>query len=223
MNYTNRHVGAGIAALTLLVTLAGCSSSGSDTANNPDPPINNPPVNNAPTISGSPAPAVNVDESWSFAPTASDVDGDALTFSVDNAPGWMSLDPGTGLLQGTPSAANVGVYDNIVLTVSDGSLTDSLGAFSVEVTQVALGSITLNWSLPTLNVDGSAIPAIESTNILYGRSSGNYPNRIEITNTATVSYVVEDLVPDTYYFVLTITDDGGVESDWSTEVVATVD
>jgi len=216
MNYTNRHVGAGFAALSLLATLAGCGGSGPDTVDN------NPPVNNAPTISGSPAPAVNVDDSWSFAPTASDADGDTLTFSVENAPGWMSLDSVTGLLQGTPTAADVDIYDNIVITVSDGSLTASLDAFSVEVTQVALGSITLNWSLPTQYVDGSALSDIATINIRYGRTPGSYPNNIEITSTAAVSYLVEDLVPDTYYFVMTMTDNDAVTSDWSNQAEVTV-
>jgi len=181
------------------------------------------PVNNAPTISGSPAPAVNVGDSWSFAPTASDADGDTLTFSVENAPGWMSFDSTTGLLQGTPTAANAGVYDNIVITVSDGSLTASLGPFSVEVTQAALGSVALNWSLPTQYVDGSGLSDIATIKIHYGSAPGSYPNTIEITNTATVSYLVEDLVPDTYYFVMTIIDDAGVESDWSNRVEVTVE
>jgi hypothetical protein len=217
MNYTNRYVGAGFAALSLLATLAGCGGSGPDTVDN------NPPVNNAPTISGSPAAAVTVGELWSFTPTALDPDGDTLTFSVDNAPAWMNLDSSTGLLEGTPTAAHVGVYDDIAITANDGSLSASLGPFSVEVTQVALGSVTLNWSLPTLYVDGSSLPDIAKVNIHYGTSPGSYPNEIEITNTATVSYVVEDLVPNTYYFVLTITDNADVESDWSNPAEVTVE
>jgi len=217
MNDTNRRVGAGCAALSLLLTLASCGGSGSDTVQNP-----NPPANSAPTISGSPAPAVNVDELWSFAPTSSDADGDTLTFSVENAPGWMTLNSSTGLLEGTPTAAHVGVYDNIVITVSDGSLSASLGPFSVEVTQAALGSVTINWSLPTLYVDGSSLADIAKISIHYGTSPGSYPNTVEITDTATVTYVVEDLVPNTYYFVLTITDNADVESDWSNEAQVTV-
>jgi hypothetical protein len=217
MKDTNRYVGAAIAALLLLLTLAGCGDSGSNTVQNPDPP-----ANRAPTISGSPATAVTVGELWSLTPTASDPDGDTLTFSVDNAPAWMSLDSSTGLLEGTPTAAHVDVYDDIAITASDGSLSASLGPFSVEVTQVALGSVTLNWSLPTLYVDGSSLPDIAKVNIHYGTSPGSYPNTIEITNTATVSHVVEDLVPRTYYFVLTITDNADVESNWSNEAQVTV-
>lgn len=186
-------------------------------------PITVPPGNRAPSISGAPPADVNVDELWSFTPAASDPDGDTLTFSVANAPGWMNIDPATGRLEGRPTVADVGVHENIVITVSDGSLEASLGPFSVEVTQVALGSITLNWSLPTLYVDGSALSEIASVNIYYGTSRGNYPNKIEITEPSTVSYLVEDLVPGTYFFALTITDNGGTESDWSNEVEVTVE
>lgn len=218
MIFTNRRVGEGLATLFLLVTLAGCGSSGSGTTENPPPP----PVNNAPTISGAPAPAVNVDELWSFTPTASDADGDTLAFSVANEPSWMSFDSTTGLLQGTPTAAAVGVYDDILISVSDGSLSTSLAPFSVEVTQAALGSVTLNWSLPTLYIDGSALSDIATVTIRYGTAPGSYPNEIAIPNTATTSYLVENLVPDTYYFVLTITDDADTESDWSNEAQVTV-
>ncbi|MEQ8208156.1 MAG: putative Ig domain-containing protein, partial [Woeseia sp.] len=113
--------------------------------------------NNAPVISGSPAAAVLVDASFSFQPTASDADGDSLTFSVSGAPGWASFNTSNGRLSGTPSAADVGVYSGIRITVSDGEDSATLGPFTIAVNAITLGSATLNWSAPSLNTDGTPL------------------------------------------------------------------
>ena len=77
--------------------------------------------NSAPTISGSPAGAVTIGDSYSFSPNASDPDGDALSFTVENKPSWAEFDLGTGRLWGQPSLGDVGDYERIRITVSDGN------------------------------------------------------------------------------------------------------
>lgn len=85
------------------------------------------PVNDAPTISGAPATTVDEDSPYSFTPNASDVDtGNSLTFSIANKPAWISFDSATGRISGTPTNADVGLYDTIQISVSDGSLSASL-------------------------------------------------------------------------------------------------
>ena len=69
--------------------------------------------NNPPTISGTPPTAVTIGKSYSLTPTASDPDGDVLTFSVQNMPSWASFDTTTGRLSGTPTLADVGTYGNV--------------------------------------------------------------------------------------------------------------
>ena len=50
---------------------------------------------------------------------------DSYTFTAMDLPTWMSLDPITGVLSGTPTRADDGVY-NITITVEDaGGLTDT--------------------------------------------------------------------------------------------------
>lgn len=94
------------------------------------------PANAAPLISGTPASSVQQGASYRFAPTASDADGDSLTFSIQNKPAWASFDVATGVLAGTPGNANVGTSSNIVISVSDGSAVSSLPAFSITVINV---------------------------------------------------------------------------------------
>ena len=90
-------------------------------------------VNDAPVINGTPVTSLDQDTAYLFTPTASDLDGDDLTFSIANQPAWASFDPATGTLAGTPDVDDVGVYANIVITVSDGALTTDLPSFSIEV------------------------------------------------------------------------------------------
>jgi len=90
-------------------------------------------VNRAPTLSGTPPSTATPGQSYSFTPTASDPDGDALTFSIQNRPSWADFES-NGRLHGTPSASDAGTYSGIVITVSDGNGgSDSIGPFSITV------------------------------------------------------------------------------------------
>jgi hypothetical protein len=90
-------------------------------------------VNNPPTISGSPATSVEEGINYSFTPSASDPDGDTLTFSIAGKPAWASFDANTGQLSGTPQGGDVGTYAGIVICVSDGEDTESLADFTIDV------------------------------------------------------------------------------------------
>ncbi|MDF2153608.1 Ig-like domain-containing protein [Vibrio sp. CAU 1672] len=93
-------------------------------------------VNDAPAIGGTPTLVIDQDMPYRFAPTASDVDSDSLSFSIANSPTWASFNPATGLLSGTPGNEHVGVAENIRISVSDGEQTVSLPAFSIRVNNV---------------------------------------------------------------------------------------
>ncbi len=181
-----------------------------------------PPANNAPVISGTPASEVLVDNAYSFTPTASDPDGDALTFSMQNKPTWAQFDTTTGTLSGTPQVSNVGDYQNIAITVSDGDLSNDLPPFSVTVVQNSDGSITLSWTAPTQNEDGSALTDLAAYKFYYGTSPGNYSDQVRVDNPGITTYVIENLAPATYYVVATAVNDAGVESQYSNEAVKQV-
>ncbi len=90
--------------------------------------------NRAPVISGTPATSVNAGAAYSFIPTASDPDNDALTFTIANKPAWASFNTSNGALTGTPAAANVGTTNAISISVSDGKGGDAnLAPFNLQV------------------------------------------------------------------------------------------
>ena len=111
-------------------------------------------TNKAPSISGLPLETVEAGTPYSFVPTASDPDGDTLSFSIQNAPIWMLLDDTTGEISGTPTGSHIGSAEDIRLTVSDGKATASLSPFSVTVTPEVLGRenfTTTGTTYPTEN------------------------------------------------------------------------
>lgn len=174
--------------------------------------------NRAPTIAGSPPASVLVGGAYSFVPTASDPDGDALTFSVAGQPSWAGFDPASGALTGTPDAARVGTYGSITITVSDGAADATLGPFSIEVVPSASGTATLTWTPPTQNIDGSPLTDLAGYIVYWGTSSGSYSNSIRLSNPGLTSYVVDNLLNGTtYYFVTTAYNDVGLESSFSNE------
>lgn len=101
-------------------------------------------VNDEPVINGTPAVSVNQDEPYSFAPVASDIDADKLTYSITNKPSWASFNTATGALTGTPAKADVGTTSGIVISVTDGTASVSLPAFDIKVVA------TIDPALPVL-------------------------------------------------------------------------
>ena len=203
--------------------LSGCltkEDTGSDSAFAGNPPVDQ---NSPPLISGNPQTAVMMGDNYSFTPTANDPDGDALTFSVSNLPAWASFSSGSGTISGQPSLADVGVYSNVTVSVSDGASSAGLPAFDITVTQAALGSMTLSWTPPTENTDGSTLTDLAGYRIYYGTSQGNYPNRVDVDTAGVSSYVVDNLLPNTYFVVATSVNSVGVESAYSNVAIKTVE
>lgn len=178
--------------------------------------------NSAPTIAGSPAASTKFNEGYEFVPSASDADGDALTFDVENIPTWASFDSATGKLFGEPTLADLGDYGNIVVSVSDSASSASLPAFSIAVTQTALGVVTLSWVAPTQNSDGSALTDLAGYNIYFRKNSGPFNPAIQVDNAGITTYVVEQLSPATYTFRATAFNSTGMESSFSVEAVGAV-
>ena len=74
------------------------------------------------SISGSPPQNATVGQTYSFTPTTANPKKRTLTFHVADMPRWLTLNPTTGLLSGTPTTADVSNYSpaNILIYVTDG-------------------------------------------------------------------------------------------------------
>jgi hypothetical protein len=179
-------------------------------------------VNRAPTISGTPPASVIVGDSYAFRPVAADADNNVLGFSIQNRPAWATFNTATGQLSGTPTAASVGTYSNIVIRVSDGTASAALPAFSITVDDASIGAASLSWIPPTENVDGSALTDLAGYRIVYGASAAQLTQTIDVANAGISYYVITDLAPGTYYFAVRAYTQRGAESTDSNVVTKVV-
>ena len=219
------------ASISLLIATAACftgcsgGSDGGQPSPQPGPGVQPPPSsggNSPPTISGQPSSQIVVGRNYLFTPVASDPDGDTLSFEVENLPDWASFDRVNGQLSGVPAQGDEGTYPDIGISASDGQSAASLPLFSITVNQIATGSVTLTWTPPTTNTDGSPLADLSSYKFYYGVSPGAYTSEIQVNNPGISRYVIDNLAPDTYYFVATTVNSDGVESVVSNEAVAVV-
>jgi hypothetical protein len=154
----------------------------------------------SPTISGTPATSVVAGNDYRFIPTTTDPGGGSLTFSIKNAPSWAIFSTATGELSGTPTAADVGTYSNITISVSDGKTAAALPLFPIAVTQSANASVTLSWTAPTENTNGTPLTNLAGYWIFYGTSADAMTKSVQIANPGLVTYVLSNLSPGTWYF-----------------------
>lgn len=102
------------------------------------------PVNDLPSISGVPATAIVNGAAYTFTPTAADVDGQDLLFSIQNMPVWATFTPADGTLSGTPPLSTTGNgFSNIIISVTSGSDTVALPAFAIN--QASTGPAGAVW------------------------------------------------------------------------------
>ncbi len=134
--------------------------------------------NSAPVISGSPPTTVTAGGTYSFAPVATDPDGDTLTFSISNRPEWASFNSSTGALTGSPTSGDIGVTTGIVISVSDGSAVSTLPAFSINVTAENETPLAIsNTSIP--GYQWSSLKTGLNVFIDRGYTYTNFPDRFE--------------------------------------------
>jgi hypothetical protein len=176
--------------------------------------------NNPPTISGSPATLVQAGSSYSFTPTARDADGDALSFTVINKPDWLNFSLSTGQLSGTPTAAQVGSYPGIEISVTDGKATAKLAAFTLTVNAAPAssaksantGTATLNWTQPTQNTDGSTLTNLAGYRAYHGLSADALTEVKIINDPRATTTTFDQLASGMHYFAVSSVNAAGVES-----------
>jgi len=152
-------------------------------------------VNDPPTITSTPVTTATQDEPYTYDVDASDVDaGDPLKFSLDVAPNGMTINSTSGLIEWTPTNAQVGPNGVTVRVEDAGGLSDtqsfaitvsgaSATRFFVVDTGVddtfeydALGTPLANYDLApgntdprgaTSNADGSTVWVIDKNKTVY--------------------------------------------------------
>jgi hypothetical protein len=181
-----------------------------------------PVINQPPTILGTPATSVQSSAAYSFTPTASDPEGNPLSFSVMGAPAWASFNTTTGRLSGTPGPNDLGVTEGIVITVSDGTGYASLPAFTLVVQPNTSGTALVSWLPPTQRTDGSPLGNLVGYRIHYGSRADSLTQTISLNNGGLSSHMVEGLSTGTWYFAVVACDSAGQDSALSNVASKTI-
>jgi hypothetical protein len=201
------------------------AEAGSDRKSSDDVPNSGIPTrapNRAPTIACTPAPSAPPGKIYEFRPTAQDQDGHTLTYGILGKPKWAAFSAETGELRGIPGNGDIGTYENITISASDGQYTVSLPPFRIQVGEGGPVSITLNWLPPTEGASGKPLQDLAGYKIYWGSKRGDYPNQVTLKSPGVASYVLERLSPGTYYIVLTAFNSRGEESGFSNVVSNTL-
>ena len=90
------------------------------------------PGNTPPTLGNPGDQQHNVGDLVSLALVANDPDPDVLTFGATNLPGGLSIDPGTGIISGSPTTTQTNA---VVVSVSDGVHAEVTQAFTWTIRQ----------------------------------------------------------------------------------------
>jgi hypothetical protein len=150
----------------------------------PTTPVPAPP-NLSPRISGQPALTAAGGLVYSFSPSASDPDGNALHFSASGLPGWLAINGETGQLSGTPDFSDVGETADIVVSVTDGVDSASLSPFRILVS--AGGTTPVPGPLPTPGVNqrpvisGTPSTSVQATRAYSFQPLASDPNGSTLT------------------------------------------
>jgi hypothetical protein len=220
----SRRIAAFLSTITLLA-LGGCGGTGGTLVAAPPPPDSggSSGPNGAPVITGTPSASAVPGESYTFTPSASDPNGDPITFAIQNRPAWASFDSRTGRLSGTPTETQIGMYGNVVITASDGTATVSMPAFSISVAAIGVGNGTaeLSWAAPTLRSDGTPLTNLAGYRVYYGRAANRFTNIVDL-NVGVSNHVVDNLAAGTWYFAISAIDAAGTESALTAAATKTI-
>jgi hypothetical protein len=152
---------------------------------------------------------------YSFTPIGFDADGDALEYSIKGKPAWLMFSSSTGILAGIPSAADVGIYSDIIVGVSDGKASIMLAAFTLTVAPPSVspaGSATLSWSPPTQNTDGSNLADLAGFWIYHGSTQNNLFRLQNVASPMITQFLVTGLAPGIHYFAVSAYNSSSGES-----------
>jgi hypothetical protein len=152
-----------------------------------------------------------VDRDFSYETGVSDPDADVLRFTASNLPSWAQLDATTGRITGRPGASDIGTYESIALTVSDGQHQVSSRNLTITVTGPAAGVATLQWPAPVSKVDGSLLDDLAGFRILYGRDPEDLDHSVWIADPTAREYSFATLEKGTWYFSIVAVNTAGLE------------
>jgi hypothetical protein len=149
--------------------------------------------------------------------TATGTFSDSSTQNLTAAVTWSSSNTAAATI------SNAAGSNGLATSVAAGSTTIKAvsGSASGSATlNVVDRSVSLAWDAPTTNTDGTPLTDLAGYKLHYGASPDVYSTTVTLGNST--SYVLNNLAPGTYYFVVTAVNSAGIESTFSNEAWKTI-
>ena len=170
-------------------------------------------ANQPPVISGSPATSVTIGQAYNFTPTASDPEGQPLTFSIANRPAWASFSTEHRPVERDPRRRRCRqLFRHRHLGLGSARPVPRCRASRSRCSRCQLGSATIRWTPPTEDTTGAPLTNLAGYRIVYGTNSSNLNQVLELPNPGLTSGMVEGLAPATWYFAVKAYTTSGAES-----------
>jgi hypothetical protein len=122
-------------------------------------------------------------------------------------------------LSNVTSVVYAGVSDHMTVYSPTNGSPDGLAPSSPSsaVGSASSGQITVSWTAPTTNADGTALTDLLGYEVYRSTSAGGTFTQVNTSDVSGVSYVDSTVVAgNTYYYKVTAADTGGIESSMST-------
>jgi hypothetical protein len=147
-------------------------------------------------------------------PVTSQASGTYFDFALTSIAGQAKF--------GSPATAAVVVSTTTASTSSSSSGGSSSSSSSSSGETSSTSAVTISWSAPIYNTNGSALTNLAGYNIYYGTNSTSLSGKISLNTVGLLSYVISDLSSGTWYFAVTSVNSAGVESSPSATVSTTI-
>ncbi len=184
------------------------------------------PCPDAPEFTSAPQPFAGPEIAYAYQAEATS-NGGTITYSLDIAPGGMTIDAGSGLIQWTPTTGQLGVHDVTVLATRDG-VCPTPQSYTVEVKTC---SLAVGYTLPPL-VPGQSIVVLPDLQancgpVTFRRVSGT-PGITVVADTGELrwtpvvgAFIVEIEATDAFGLVETVVLSGNVLPQSAPQITST--
>jgi hypothetical protein len=208
----NRVVRSTAVCAFVVATLAACGGGSGGTV---EPSANGTPASGSSatgSLTGPRTDAAVADLPYEYVPEFAGSAGATVAFAVENKPAWATFDESSGILAGTPTAAEVGRTSTVRITATAGGAKSTL-EFELKIVASAVGTANVSLDGPQTRTDGSALSNLAGYRIYYGKTATRLDQFVDVNDRAARSADIERLTPGTWYFAATALDVHGFESE----------
>ena len=154
----------------------------------------------------------------------SDASGGAASQADASASPSVDASASPSVTGSSPAAvvANSAVVSATASTPVSAPVASSSSSSSSSASTSSTQAVTLSWSAPTENTNGTALTNLAGYVIYYGTSATAMTQQINVNTVGMLVYQIPDLAPGNWYFQIMSVNSAGVQSSASATVTMSI-